>query len=113
MDVAIALEESEAGRRGRLHVIVTEPMVAYREELCQNATRRPEVYLDAVVCITVEQLGSSVIASRYVSHASSWKWFALVGPFQRLVVIVELLRTAEVTDLQARLPSIVLSVSID
>ena len=88
-------------------------MVAYREELRQNATCSPEVYLDAVVCITVEQLGSSVIASRYVSHAPSWKWFALVGPFQRLVVIVELLRTAEVTDLQARLPSIVLSVSID
>ena len=88
-------------------------MVPYREELRQIATRSPEVYLDSVVCVAIEQLGSSVIASRYVSHAPSWKWFALVGPFQRLVVIVELLRTAEVTDLQARLPTIVLSLSID
>ena len=93
---------------------ITEPMVAQREELCENATRGPEVYLYSVECIAIEQLRRSVVSSGDVRHASSGKRLAeLLLSFQRLVVIRELLCTAEVADLEARLPAIVLPFSVD
>ena len=113
MDVAIPLEESVAGGGECLGLAVAEPMVAQREELCENATCGPEVYLESVVGIAVEELGCTVVSCGNVRHASAGKSFAvLLLPFQRLVVIGELLCTAKVADLQCRLPSVVLSFSV-
>ena len=53
MNVAVALEECVAGRCGGSLDAITVLVIARTEELCENATCGPEVYLHSVVCIAV------------------------------------------------------------
>ena len=62
MCVAVAFEECVAGGCGGSLDAITVLVIARTEELCKNATSCPEVYLYPVVCISVQQLGGSVVA---------------------------------------------------
>lgn len=86
MCVAVAFEECVTGGcRGSFDAI-TVLVVACTEELCENATCGPEVYLHSVVCIAVEQLRGSVVACRDVSHTSPRGRFSWCESLQRPVV---------------------------
>ena len=48
-------------------------VIATGEQLCKYAASGPKVDLHAVVCVTVEKLGRSVISGRDVGDTASWK----------------------------------------
>ena len=81
-------------------------MVTYGKQFSKDAACSPEINFDAVVSVAVEQLRGPVVPGRDVRHTASGQWLAstiLTASIEGPIVIVELLRTAEVTDLQGRL----------